>query len=247
MASIVRGYFNFLLLLLAGITVIHHIPNVLSKEQVQYFRNEMDKIEWVNGKVTAGTLSATVKRNQQLPEDHPLTHHLSNIILEALGTHPLFLSAAIPLDIIPPLFNRYENQESFGFHVDNSIRRIHGTNERLRTDLSCTLFLSEPEEYEGGDLVVEDTYGYHEVKLPAGDMILYPSTSLHEVTAITSGCRIASFFWVQSMVRDDAERHMLFNLDQTVQNLRMQLGDNHSEVIKLTNLYHNLMRKWAEL
>lgn len=247
MASIVRGYFNFLLLLLAGITVIHHIPNVLSKEQVQYFRNEMDKIEWVNGKVTAGTLSATVKRNQQLPEDHPLTQHLSNIILEALGTHPLFLSAAIPLDIIPPLFNRYENQESFGFHVDNSIRRIRGTNERLRTDLSCTLFLSEPEEYEGGDLVVEDTYGYHEVKLPAGDMILYPSTSLHEVTAITSGCRIASFFWVQSMVRDDAERHMLFNLDQTVQNLRMQLGDNHSEVIKLTNLYHNLMRKWAEL
>ncbi|HEE6600672.1 UNVERIFIED_CONTAM: Fe2+-dependent dioxygenase [Acinetobacter baumannii] len=227
--------------------MIHHIPNVLSKEQVQYFRNEMDKIEWVNGKVTAGTLSATVKRNQQLPEDHPLTHHLSNIILEALGTHPLFLSAAIPLDIIPPLFNRYENQEFFGFHVDNSIRRIRGTNERLRTDLSCTLFLSEPEEYEGGDLVVEDTYGYHEVKLPAGDMILYPSTSLHEVTAITSGCRIASFFWVQSMVRDDAERHMLFNLDQTVQNLRMQLGDNHSEVIKLTNLYHNLMRKWAEL
>ncbi len=217
--------------------MIHHIPNVLSKEQVQYFRNEMDKIEWVNGKVTAGTLSATVKRNQQLPEDHPLTHHLSNIILEALGTHPLFLSAAIPLDIIPPLFNRYENQESFGFHVDNSIRRIRGTNERLRTDLSCTLFLSEPEEYEGGDLVVEDTYGYHEVKLPAGDMILYPSTR----------CRIASFFWVQSMVRDDAERHMLFNLDQTIQNLRMQLGDNHSEVIKLTNLYHNLMRKWAEL
>jgi len=227
--------------------VIHHIPNVLSKEQVQYFRSEMDKIEWVNGKVTAGTLSATVKHNQQLPEDHPFTQHLGNIILEALGTHPLFLSAAIPLDIIPPLFNRYENQESFGFHVDNSIRRIRGTNERLRTDLSCTLFLSEPEEYEGGDLVVEDTYGYHEVKLPAGDMILYPSTSLHEVTAITAGCRIASFFWVQSMVRDDAERHMLFNLDQTVQNLRMQLGDNHSEVIKLTNLYHNLMRKWAEL
>ncbi|WP_336165989.1 Fe2+-dependent dioxygenase [Acinetobacter sp. 161(2023)] len=227
--------------------MIHHIPNVLSKEQVQYFRDEMEKIEWVNGKVTAGTLSATVKHNQQLPEDHPLTHHLSNIILEALGKHPLFLSAAIPLDIIPPLFNRYENQESFGFHVDNSIRRIRGTNERLRTDLSCTLFLSEPDEYEGGDLVVEDTYGYHEVKLPAGDMILYPSTSLHEVTAITAGCRIASFFWVQSMVRDEAERHMLFNLDQTVQNLRIQLGDNHSEVIKLTNIYHNLMRKWAEL
>ena len=167
--------------------MIHHIPNVLSKEQVQYFRDEMAKIEWVNGKVTAGTLSATVKQNQQLPEDLPLTHHLSTIILESLGQHPLFLSAAIPLDIIPPLFNRYENNEAFGFHVDNSIRRIRGTNERLRTDLSCTVFLTEPEEYEGGDLVVEDTYGYHEVKLPAGDMILYPSTSLHEVTPVTSG------------------------------------------------------------
>lgn len=227
--------------------MIHHIPNVLTKEQVQYFRDEMDKIEWVNGKVTAGTLSATVKQNQQLPEDHPLTHLLSTIILESLGQHPLFLSAAVPLDIIPPLFNRYENNESFGFHVDNSIRRIRGTNERLRTDLSCTVFLSEPEEYIGGELVIEDTYGYHEVKLPAGDMVLYPSTSLHEVTAVTEGCRVASFFWVQSMIRDDAERDMLFKLDQSVQNLRMQLGDTHQEVIKLTNLYHNLMRKWAEL
>jgi PKHD-type hydroxylase len=227
--------------------VIHHIPNVLSKAQVQYFREEMNKIEWVNGKVTAGTLSAGVKQNQQLPEDHPLTHHLGTIILESLGQHPLFLSAAIPLDIIPPLFNRYADHESFGFHVDNSIRRIRGTNERLRTDLSCTVFLSEVEEYEGGELVIEDSYGYHEVKLPAGDMILYPSNSLHEVTAVTTGCRVASFFWVQSMVRDDAERHMLFNLDQSIQTLRMQLGDQHAEVMKLTNLYHNLMRKWAEL
>ncbi|MDH0181396.1 Fe2+-dependent dioxygenase [Acinetobacter pittii] len=227
--------------------MIHHIPNVLNKDQVQFFRQEMDKAEWVNGKVTAGTLSATVKHNQQLPEEHPLTHQLSNIILDALGKHPLFLSAAIPLDIIPPLFNRYENHESFGFHVDNSIRLIRGSNQRLRTDLSCTVFLSEPEEYEGGELVIEDTYGYHEIKLPAGDMILYPSTSLHEVTAITSGCRIASFFWVQSMIRDDAERHMLFNLDQTIQNLRMQLGDDHKEVLNLTNIYHNLIRKWAEV
>ena len=227
--------------------MIHHIPNVLTKEQVQFFRHEMDQVAWVNGKVTAGTLSATVKQNQQLPEEHPLTHQLGTIILESLGQHPLFLSAAIPLDIIPPLFNRYEQQEAFGFHVDNSIRRIRGTNERLRTDLSCTLFLSEPEEYEGGELVIEDTYGYHEVKLPAGDMILYPSTSLHEVTAITSGCRTASFFWVQSMIRDDANRHMLFNLDQSIQNLRIELGDQHQEVIKLTNMYHNLIRKWAEL
>ena len=227
--------------------MIHHIPNVLSKEQVQYFRHEMDQVSWVNGKITAGTLSATVKQNQQLPEEHLLTEHLGNIILESLGQHTLFLSAAIPLDIIPPLFNRYEQQEAFGFHVDNSIRGIRGTNERLRTDLSCTIFLSEPEEYEGGDLVIEDTYGYHEVKLPAGDMILYPSTSLHEVTAVSSGCRIASFFWVQSMIRDEANRHMLFNLDQSIQNLRIELGDQHQEVMKLTNLYHNLMRKWAEL
>ena len=227
--------------------MIDHIPNILTKEQVQYFRAEMDQVTWTNGKVTAGTLSATVKHNQQLPEDLPLTQHLSNIILESLGQHPLFLSAAVPLDIIPPLFNRYEQQESFGFHVDNSIRRIRGSNERLRTDLSCTVFLSEPEEYIGGELVIEDTYGYHEVKLPAGDMVLYPSTSLHEVTAVTEGCRVASFFWVQSMIRDDAERDMLFKLDQSVQNLRMQLGDTHQEVIKLTNLYHNLMRKWAEL
>ena len=227
--------------------MIHHIPNVLTKEQVQYFRDEMDKIEWVNGKVTAGTLSATVKQNQQLPEDHPLTHYLSTIILESLGQHPLFLSAAVPLDIIPPLFNRYENNESFGFHVDNSIRRIRGTNERLRTDLSCTVFLSEPEEYIGGELVIEDTYGYHEVKLPAGDMVLYPSTSLHEVTAVTEGCRVASFFFFFFMIWDDAESDFLFKLDQSVHNLRMQLGDTHQEVIKLTNLYHNLMRKWAEL
>lgn len=239
--------FFHIVLLHREIIMIHHIPQVLSKEQVQYFRSEMDKIDWVNGKVTAGTLSATVKQNQQLPEDHPITHQLSNIILEALGQHPLFMSAALPLDIIPPLFNRYENQESFGFHVDNSIRRIRGTHDRLRTDLSCTLFLSEPEEYEGGELVIEDTYGFHEVKLPAGDLVLYPSTSLHEVTAITSGCRIASFFWVQSMIRDDAERHMLFNLDQSIQTLRIQLGDHDAQVIKLTNLYHNLMRKWAEL
>lgn len=227
--------------------MIHHIPNVLSQAQVQQFRQAMSQVEWVNGKVTAGTLSATVKHNQQLPEDHPLTHELSTIVLEALGQHPLFLSAAIPLDIIPPLFNRYEQSESFGMHVDNAIRRIRGSNERLRTDLSCTLFLSEPDEYAGGELVIEDTYGYHEVKLPAGDLLLYPATSLHEVTAISSGCRIASFFWVQSMVRDDAERHLLFNLDQSIQKLRVELGDQHSEVVQLTNLYHNLIRKWAEL
>lgn len=228
-------------------SVIHHIPNVLSKEQVAEFRQMMETANWVGGKVTAGTLSASVKQNQQLSEQDPLTHHLSELVIQAIWKNPVFQAAALPCQIIPPLFNRYDEHESFGFHVDNSIRLIRGTAQQMRTDLSCTLFLSEPEEYDGGDLVIEDTYGYHEVKLPAGDVVLYPATSLHEVSSIIRGTRFASFFWVQSMIRDDAERHMLFNLDQSIQNLRMQLGDQHEEVVKLTNLYHNLMRKWAEL
>jgi PKHD-type hydroxylase len=227
--------------------VIHHIPNVLTKEQVQYFRTEMAKVDWVDGKHTTGSLSAQVKNNQQLAEDHPLTLHLGDIILAALAQNALFTSAALPLNILPPYFNRYENGETFGFHVDNAIRWNADHKRKMRTDLSCTIFLSEPEDYEGGELVVEDTYGYHEVKLPAGDLILYPSTSVHEVTPVTSGCRVASFFWLQSMIRDDAERHMLFNLDQSIQNLRLQLSDQHAEVVKLTSLYHNLIRKWAEM
>ena len=228
-------------------SVIHHIPNVLSKEQVAEFRQMMETANWVGGKVTAGTLSASVKQNQQLSEQDPLTHHLSELVIQAIWKNPVFQAAALPCQIIPPLFNRYDEHESFGFHVDNSIRLIRGTAQQMRTDLSCTLFLSEPEEYEGGDLVIEDTYGYHEVKLPAGDIVLYPATSLHEVSSIIRGTRFASFFWVQSMIRDDAERHMLFNLDQSIQSLRMQLGDQHEEVVKLSNQYHNLMRKWAEL
>ena len=228
-------------------SVIHHIPNVLSKEQVAEFRQMMETANWVGGKVTAGTLSASVKQNQQLSEQDPLTHHLSELVIQAIWKNPVFQAAALPCQIIPPLFNRYDEHESFGFHVDNSIRLIRGTAQQMRTDLSCTLFLSEPEEYDGGDLVIEDTYGYHEVKLPAGDVVLYPATSLHEVSSIIRGTRFASFFWVQSMIRDDAERHMLFNLDQSIQSLRMQLGDQHEEVVKLTNLYHNLMRKWAKL
>ena len=228
-------------------SVIHHIPNVLSKEQVAEFRQMMETANWVGGKVTAGTLSASVKQNQQLSVQDPLTHHLSELVIQAIWKNPVFQAAALPCQIIPPLFNSYDEHESFGFHVDNSIRLIRGTAQQMRTDLSCTLFLSEPEEYDGGDLVIEDTYGYHEVKLPAGDVVLYPATSLHEVSSIIRGTRFASFFWVQSMIRDDAERHMLFNLDQSIQSLRMQLGDQHEEVVKLTNLYHNLMRKWAEL
>lgn len=227
--------------------MLYHMPNVLTNTQVEYCRQLMDNAEWVDGKVTAGTLSAAVKHNQQLSNDNPLTFEMGELILTALGEHPLFLSAALPLEIIPPLFNRYSNSEAFGMHVDNAIRRVPNSRKRLRTDLSCTLFFSEPNEYEGGELVVEDSYGFHEVKLPAGDMVLYPSTSLHEVTPITAGTRIASFFWVQSMIRDDGTRHMLFNLDQSIQQLRIELGDSHSEIMKLTNLYHNLIRKWAEM
>lgn len=227
--------------------MIHHIPNVLSKTQLQYFHQEIANIDWIDGKNTTGSLSAIVKNNQQLPENHPVTQQLGKIILDTVNQNALFISAALPLKILSPYFNRYENGETFGFHVDNAIRWDRETNSRIRTDLSCTLFLSEPEEYEGGELVVEDTYGYHEIKLPAGDLILYPSTSVHEVTPVTTGCRISSFFWLQSMIRDDSDRHTLFNLDQTIQNLRMQLGDSHPEVVKLTSLYHNLIRKWAEL
>lgn len=227
--------------------MIHHIPNVLNAAQVKEFRQQMDQADWTDGKKTAGTLSAAVKKNQQLPEDSALTHALSEQMINAVWNNPLFVSAALPHLMIPPLFNRYESSESFGFHVDNAIRLIRGSNQHIRTDISCTLFLSEPEEYDGGELEIEDTYGFHNIKLPAGDLILYPSTSLHQVTPVTRGCRVASFFWVQSMVRDDSQRHMLFNLDESIQRLRAQHGDQYPEAIKLTSLYHNLIRMWAEV
>lgn len=227
--------------------MIHHIPNILSKEQVAYFRQEMAKIDWIDGKQTTGSLSANVKNNQQLPANHPLTQQLGQMILAAVKQNSLFMSASLALDILAPYFNRYESGETFGFHIDNAIRWPQDAKRPIRTDLSCTVFLTEPEDYEGGELVIEDTYGYHEVKLPAGDLILYPSTSIHEVSPVTSGCRLASFFWLQSMIRDDADRYTLFNLDQSIQKLRLELGDQHAEVVKLTSLYHNLIRKWAEL
>ena len=227
--------------------MIHHIPNVLTKQEVALFRQQMETAQWVGGKVTAGTLSASVKNNQQLSEQDPLTHALSEKVMHAIWQNSTFQTAALPHQMIPPLFNRYDEAETFGFHVDNSIRLIHGTNHKIRTDLSCTLFLSEPEEYDGGELVIEDTYGYHEVKLPAGDVVLYPSTSLHEVSSVTRGTRFASFFWVQSMIRDDAKRHLLFNLDESIRNLRSAHRDAYAEVVKLTNIYHNLIRMWAEV
>jgi PKHD-type hydroxylase len=182
----------------------------------------------------------------QLPEDHPVARQLGEAILAALGRNPLFTSAALPLKVFPPLFNLYRGGQSFGTHVDNAIRQATGTPHRLRTDLSATLFLADPGEYDGGELVVEDTYGTHAVKLPAGQLILYPATSLHHVRPVTRGARLASFFWIQSMVRDDSQRTLLFDLDTAIQRLAAEGGGNPAAV-QLTGVYHNLLRMWADV
>lgn len=223
-----------------------HVPNVLNHDEVHACRRLLDAAQWVDGNVTSGEQAAKAKHNRQLPIDAPLTRELGNQILSALARSPLFISAAIPKRIVPPLFNRYEQGEYFGFHVDNAIRAIPGTSECLRTDVSCTLFFSDPNDYEGGELVVQDTYGTQRAKLPAGDLLLYPATSLHRVEPVTGGVRVCSFFWVQSMIRSDWQRTLLFDLDQNIQKLRMQLGDN-DQTIALTSHYHNLLRLWTEL
>ncbi len=222
-----------------------HVPGVLTPEQVAGIRREIDAAEWNDGRATVGPQGAQVKQNRQLPEASELTRRLGAAILTALEANPLFMSAALPLRYVPPLFNRYEGGEHYGLHVDGSVRGVPGTSARLRTDVSCTLFLCDPADYEGGELEVMDTYGAHEVKLPAGDLILYPSTSLHRVTPVTRGARICSFFWIQSMVRSDAQRALLFEMDQSIQRLRQQHGDT-PEVVGLTGNYHNLLRMWAE-
>ncbi len=221
------------------------IADVLSAEQVQQARQILDSAEWVDGKVTAGHQSALAKNNQQLPEGSPAARDLGEMILAALGQNALFISAALPLRVFPPLFNRYTGGQAFGTHVDNAIRQVPGTGHRIRTDLSATLFFAQPEEYDGGELVVEDTYGVHSVKLPVGHLVLYPSTSLHHVRPVTRGSRIASFFWIQSMVRDDGERTLLFDLDVAIQKLNRDFPQD-SPAIQLTGIYHNLMRRWAE-
>lgn len=223
-----------------------HVPNVLSRDQVQECRSILQQADWVDGNVTSGAQAAQAKHNQQLPQDSKACLALRQIVLAALARAPLFISASIPHRIVPPLFNRYGGGERFDMHVDNAIRAIPGTNECLRTDVSCTLFFSDPQEYDGGELSVMDTYGTHRAKLPAGDLILYPATSLHRVEPVTRGERLASFFWVQSMVRDDWQRTLLFELDTNIQKLRGQLGDNE-QVVALTSHYHNLLRLWAEL
>jgi PKHD-type hydroxylase len=226
--------------------VLLQIPDVLTVDQVAHARRQLDAASWVDGRVTAGHQSALVKDNMQLPEDHPVAHELGGLILEALQRNTLFVSAALPLRVFPPLFNRYQGGHSFGNHVDNAIRQITGTAFRIRTDLSATLFLAEPDEYDGGELIVEDTYGVHSVKLPAGHVVLYPSTSLHHVRPVTRGARVASFFWIQSMLRDDGDRTLLFDLDTAIQRLTVDMPD-HPAAVQLTAVYHNLLRRWAEL
>ena len=222
------------------------IPDVLTAEQVTYGRQLLDAADWVDGRVTAGHQSARAKDNMQLPENHPVAAELGEMILNALGGNALFISAALPARVFPPLFNRYSGGQSFGTHVDNSIRQITGTGHRIRTDLSATLFFKNPDEYEGGELIVEDTYGAHAVKLPAGHLILYPATSLHHVRPVTQGSRVCSFFWIQSMVRDDGQRTLLFDMDSAIQQLNRELPGS-SSAVSLTGVYHNLLRRWAEV
>lgn len=222
------------------------IPEVLTHDQVLQARQLLDSAEWIDGRVTAGHQSARAKDNLQISEYHPVAKQIGDMILNALSQNALFISAALPQRVFPPLFNRYQGGQSFGTHVDNAIRQITGTPHRIRTDLSATLFFAEPDEYEGGELIVEDNYGTHSVKLPAGQMVLYPATSLHHVRPVTRGARISSFFWIQSMIRDDGRRAILLDLDMAIQRLNRDTPD-HPSAVQFTGIYHNLLRQWAEV
>jgi PKHD-type hydroxylase len=226
--------------------VLIQIPDVLTAEQVLHAHRLLESVEWVDGRVTAGHQSAKTKDNVQIPEGHPVAQELGGMIIAALQRNPLFLTAALPLHVFPPLFNRYSGGQSFGSHVDNAVRQISGTAHRIRTDLSATLFFSAPDEYDGGELAVEDTYGVHTVKLPPGHLVLYPSTSLHHVRPVTRGARVCSFFWIQSMIRDDGDRTLLFDLDSAIRNLNDSAGVEQA-ALQLTGVYHNLLRKWSEV
>ena len=222
------------------------IPDVLTREQVEQARQRLAVAEWVDGRVTAGHQSAQAKDNVQIPEGHPVAEEIGGLILSALGQNALFISAALPMKVFPPLFNRYSGGQSFGTHVDNAIRHVKGSSHRVRSDLSATLFFSAPEEYDGGELVIEDTYGLHSVKLPAGHMVLYPSSSLHHVRPVTRGARTSSFFWIQSMVRDDGARALLLDLDTATQRVHGEIPKS-AAAVQLTGIYHNLLRRWAEV
>lgn len=222
------------------------VPDVLTAAQVGEARRRLASATWVDGQATAGPQSARAKDNRQLAQDDPVAREIGDLILQALPAHPLFVSAALPLRVFPPLFNSYSGGQSFGLHVDNAIRQVPGTPHRLRTDLSCTLFLTEPADYDGGELVIDDTYGAHSVKLPAGHLVLYPATSLHFVRPVTRGARVSAFFWIQSLVRHDADRTLLYELDEVIRGLP-QTPDAQASAVRLTGVYHNLLRRWAEL
>ncbi|WP_226468879.1 Fe2+-dependent dioxygenase [Luteimonas panaciterrae] len=223
------------------------IPQVLTAEQVAHCRERLEQADWADGRITAGHQSAKAKDNAQLPEDSPVARELGTLVLEALARNSTFFSAALPKRIYPPLFNRYAGGQSFGYHIDNAIRydRSSGRAEPIRTDLSATLFLSAPEEYDGGELVIEDTFGAQSVKLAAGDLVLYPGTSLHKVLPVTRGTRLASFFWIQSMLREDSQRRLMFELDVSIRRLTQTVPE-HPSLVQLTGVYHNLLRRWAE-
>ena len=220
------------------------IPDILPPARLRECRALLETAQWVDGGVTAGFQSKRVKNNQQLPEDSEAARRAGAIVLEGLERNLLFASAALPARVFPPLFNRYEGGQAFGSHVDNAVRAVRGTGHRLRTDISATLFLNAPEEYDGGELVIDDTYGPHAVKLPAGHMVLYPASSLHRVEPVTRGARLASFFWIQSLVREDAQRALLFDMDMAIVRLRQEVSD-HASVVALTGVYHNLLRRWT--
>lgn len=223
-----------------------HIPNIFSKQEIVIIRQRLQQADWQAGHLTAGYMAINAKDNQQLNEQDPFAIELGDEIIKRLANNPLFLSAALPHKVYPPMFNRYTHGGTYGFHVDNAIRKPLHSNVRVRTDVSSTLFFSEPEEYQGGELTIQDTYGQQQVKLPAGDLVLYPSTSLHQVNPVTQGTRYASFMWTQSMIRSDEQRRLLFDMDTAIQQLSQDIP-NHPSLLTLTGNYHNLLRQWAEL
>lgn len=223
-----------------------HIPGLFTRDEVTRIRTALEQAEWGDGKVTAGYQSAKAKHNLQLAQDHPLAREIAEAMLLRLWQNPLFMSAALPHKVFPPLFNCYTGGGNFDFHIDNAVRDVQGGRERVRTDLSSTLFFSDPEDYDGGELVIQDTYGEQRVKLPAGDLVLYPGTSLHKVEPVTRGARFASFFWTQSLVREDSQRALLFQMDQAIQKLTADVPE-HPALVELTGTYHNLLRRWVEV
>lgn len=221
------------------------IDRLFSAAELHTLRQQLLAQPWVDGKATAGVQSAQAKHNRQLDEDDPVARQLGGLILQRLSDNPLFMSAALPKRIYPPLFNRYGEGEGFGFHIDNAIRGIKGVRERVRTDLSATLFLADPDSYDGGELVIRDTFGERQVKLPAGHLVLYPGSSLHRVEPVTRGERLAAFFWIESLVREDSQRSLLLDMDVAIQRLTAQ-GADASSLLELTGVYHNLLRRWGD-